>query len=337
MSTEVITLSRGSSEGGLREFSKRYRWIGVRLLISLLILFIVSLLIFLVTIVLPGDAAAVVLGADARPGQVEVLREQMGLNLPLWQQYANWIGGVLTGNPGTSLTSGEPIGPVIAFRAANTFTLMILAAAIGLPIAFIMGVLAAVKPKGFMDGFVNIISVVIASLPEFVIGIFLVLLLSLGLFHVLPATSPIAPGAGPFADPILLVLPVLTLVIALLPYTSRQMRASMLEVLDSEYVLMAEVKGLPRRLVIFRHALRNAIIPGIQAISLSLAYLLGGTVIIEYLFNYPGLGSALTQAVGRRDIPSIQAIVLIFSAGIILFNLLADIFTVVATPKLRTK
>jgi len=115
------------------------------------------------------------------------------------------------------------------------------------------------------------------------------------------------------------------------------MRASMLKVLDSEFVLMAEVKGLPRRLVIFRHALRNAIIPGIQAIALSFAFLLGGTVIIEYLFNYPGLGSALTQAVGRRDIPTIQAIVLIFAAGIILFNLLADIFTVVATPKLRTK
>ncbi|MFC7765950.1 ABC transporter permease [Leucobacter soli] len=279
-----------------------------RLLVSLLIMFIVSLLIFLVTMVLPGDAAAVVLGADARPGQVEILREQMGLNLPIWQQYANWIGGVLSGDLGNSLTSGDAIGPTIAFRASNTFTLMICAAVIGLPLAFIMGVLAAVKPKGFMDGFVNIISVIIASLPEFVIGILLILLLSLGLFHVLPATSPIAPGAGPFADPVLLILPVLTLVIALLPYTSRQMRASMLEVLDSEYVLMAEVKGLPRRLVIFRHALRNAIIPGIQAIALSFAFLLGGTVIIEYLFNYPGLGSALTQgwsaATSRRSRPS---------------------------------
>jgi len=315
----------------------RFRWIGVRLLVSVAILFVVSLLIFAVTMVLPGDAAAIILGSDARPGQVEFLREQLGLNLPVWQQYLNWIGGVLSGDLGTSLVSRQPIGPIVAFRAQNTLTLMLCAAVVGLPIAFVMGVLAAVRPKGLTDGFVNVISVVIASLPEFVIGILLIILFSTGFLHLLPAVSMVAPGTSPFADPVLLFLPVGTLVIALLPYVARQMRAAMLEVLDSEYVLMAELKGLTRRIVIFRHALRNAITPGIQSIALSLGYLLGGTVVIEFLFQYPGLGSALSLGVQQRDVPTIQAIVLIFSAGIVLFNLLADIFIVLVTPKLRTR
>lgn len=336
MATEALSLRRPSRRG-VADLYGRYGWVVRRLLVSVLIVFLVSVLIFAATMVLPGDAAAIILGSDARPGQVEYLREKMGLNLPVWQQYYNWITGVLSGNLGTSLVSGDPIGPIIAFRAGSTFTLLLCAGVIGLPLAFIMGVLAAVKPKGFTDGFVNVISVVIASLPEFVIGLILIIVFSTGLLHVLPAVSMISPGAGPFADPTLLLLPVATLVLALLPYTSRQMRASMLEVLDSEYVLMAEVKGLPRRIVIFRHALRNAITPGIQAIALSLAFLLGGTVIIEFLFQYPGLGTALTLAVQQRDIPTIQAVVLIFSAGIILLNLAADIFTVLVTPKLRTQ
>jgi peptide/nickel transport system permease protein len=174
-----------------------------------------------------------------------------------------------------------------------------------------------------------------AGIPEFVIGIMLVLLLSTQLLHLLPSTALVPPGQTVSENPRVLVLPVLTLTFAVMPYLARLIRASLMDALASEYVVTAKLKGLPPRVVILRHALRNSLVPSIQASALTLAYILGGAVVVEFIFQYPGLGSALQSAVAQRDIFVIQAIVLIFAVGYIAFNMAADMLTILTTPRLR--
>jgi len=172
--------------------------------------------------------------------------------------------------------------------------------------------------------------------PEFVLGLILVILFSTTVFHVLPGVVLLAPGQNPLSHPRQLILPVTTLVLAVFPYLTRLVRGSVIDVYEAEYVRMARLKGVPERVVLRRHVLPNALVPAIQGAALTLAYLVGGIVVIEYLFNYPGLGSALTDAVSSRDLPVIQAIVLIFATAYIVFNLLGDLLTVYVTPRLRT-
>ena len=183
----------------------------------------------------------------------------------------------------------------------------------------------------------QIVLLVLTALPEFVIGLGLLLLLATSVFHALPAVALIPPGDSPFAHASELALPVMTLVLAVVPYLARLQRAAMIDVLDSEYVQMARLKGVRERTVIRRHALRNSVVPIIQGSALAMIYLTGGIVTIEYLFAYPGLGSALAAGVQSRDLPLVQAIVLLFAASYVLFNLLADVLTIAASPRLRTR
>jgi peptide/nickel transport system permease protein len=312
------------------------RMLFTRGLFGLLTLFVVSVVVFLATQALPGDAARAILGREATPDRLAALREQLHLGGSLPSQYLHWLGNLLHLDLGTSLASRQPISHVIVEPLVNSSVLMLCAAVIATPLAIGIGTWSALKKDRPVDHLTGVVTLVLAALPEFVIGILLVLLFSTGVLHVLPAVFVATPGAAVWSNPAQLVLPALTLVLAVLPYIVRIMRATMLEVLDSEYVQQARLKGVPERTVIFRHALPNALGPVAQVVALQLAWLVGGVVIVEYLFRFPGIGFQLIDAVTNRDVSLIQALVLAITLFYVVVNLVADVVTMVANPKVRT-
>lgn len=309
--------------------------IAMRLLAGIAVVLVVAVIIFAAVNILPGDAARVIAGRTATEASLAKLRAELGIDGPLLVQFWHWLTGFAQLDMGKSLVTRQPVLELIRPRIANTLALLIVTGAISIPASFFVGLLMAVRPNGWLDRWGNTVMIVAAGLPEFVIGILLVLLLSTQVFHLLPPTAMLPPGESLWQNPQVLALPALTLIIAIIPYLSRLIRASLLEALASEYVVLARLKGVDERTILMRHALRNSLVPIIQASALTLAFILGGTVVVEYLFQFPGLGSALQQAVGSRDIFVIQAIVLIFSAGYVLFNIAADILTILVTPRLR--
>lgn len=296
---------------------------------------VVSIVVFLATQALPGDAARAILGKDATPERLAALRAELGLDQSLAGQYFNWLGGVLRFDLGTSLANQRPVGELLGSAAINTGILMTCAALVAIPLSIALGTLTAMAKDGMGDRVTSVITLVLASLPEFVVGILLVLLLSTGVFHLFPAVF-VDSGGSVLNQPQELVLPVATLVLAVSPYITRIMRATMLEVLESEYVRQARLKGITERAVILRHAIPNGIGPVAQVIALQLAWMVGGVVIVEYLFRFPGIGFALTDAVANRDVPFIQALVLFIAVFYVAVNLLADVITLLANPRVRT-
>ena len=316
--------------GGIAGFILR------RLLLGILVLFLVSVIVFASTQLL-GDPARAILGRDATPDRLAALQKQLNLDSSKVGQYVHWLGGLLSGNLGTSLASSQPVTSVLGARIANSAVLVVLAAVISVPISIAIGSYAALRREKLLDTVSSNLMLVLAALPEFVVAVLLVILLSTNVFHLLPAISPVPPGTHAWDYPDELVMPVATLVIAVAPYVSRIMRASMIEVLESDYVEMARLKGLPERTVLIRHALPNAIGPVFQVIAINLAYLAGGVVVIESVFNYPGIGLALVDAVNNHDIPVVQALAMLIAAVYVVLNLLADVATILVTPRLRTR
>lgn len=312
------------------------RVVGRRLGVGVLILFVVSLLVFGASLLLPGDPAQAVLGREATPERLEVVRAQMHLDEPPVQRYLSWAGDLVTGDLGDSLVSQTPVPVIdlIAERSANSLLLMAIAALVATPLSLALGTWSALRRDKMADHVTSVTTLVLASLPEFVVGIVLIYLFSTGLFKWLPAVFDQTQGV--LAQPDVLVLPVLTLVIAVAPYITRMMRATMLEVLDSDFVHQARLNGVPERQVLWRHAVPNAIGPVAQVIGLQLAYLAGGIVLVEFLFAYPGIGEATVQAVSNQDIPTLQALVMLVAAFYVLVNLLADVVGVLSNPRLRT-
>ncbi|WP_325094248.1 ABC transporter permease, partial [Leucobacter sp. M11] len=274
-----------------------------RLGFGVLTLLAVSVVVFLATQALPGDAAQAILGREATPERLAALREQLDLGGNWFQQYGAWIVKVVSLDLGLSLTAGIPVSDLLLPSLVSSGVLMLIAALIAIPVAIGVGTWSALRQGRAGDHLTSVLTLVLASLPEFVVGVFLILLLSTGLFQLFPAVVVLAPGAAVWSSPEQLVLPVLTLVLAVSPYIIRIMRGTMLEVLDSPYVQQARLKGLPERRVITRHAIPNAIGPVAQVIALQLAWLVGGVVIIEYLFRYPGIGFLLIDGVTNRDVP----------------------------------
>ena len=308
-----------------------------RLLQGVVVLFLVSLVVFVATQALPGDTARAILGRTATPASLAALREQLHLNRPLVLQYVIWAGGLLHGDAGTSLAAQEPVTKLIGDRIVNSAFLVLISGLISIPLSVAIGSYAALRRDRPFDVAAQLSTLLFAALPEFVVGVSLVVLFATTVFHVLPAISLIPPGARPWENPVALILPTLTLVLAVTPYVARIMRASMIEVLESDYVEMARLKGLPERVVITRHALPNALGPAFQVIALNLAYLAGGIIVVEYVFNYAGIGGALRDAVSNRDLPVIQALAMLIAGLYVVLNLLADIATILVTPKLRTR
>ncbi|MEU6270463.1 ABC transporter permease [Saccharopolyspora shandongensis] len=307
-----------------------------RILLGVVILWAVSVVIFLATQALPGDAARAILGREATPERLAALRAQLHLDEPMWVQYFSWLGNIFRLDLGTSYANGMPVADLLGSRLNNSLALMLCATVISVPLSILVGTYSALRRDKAFDHATSVVSLVLASLPEFVVGIVLVLVFSTGLLNLLPAVYVMTGTGSAWSDPTQLVLPTLTMVLAVSPYIVRIMRATMIEVLESEFVQQARLKGLPERTVILRHALPNSIGPVAQVIALQLAWLAGGVVIVEFLFRFPGIGFALVDAVNNRDLPVVQTLTLAIAAVYIVVNLLADVVSLAANPKVRS-
>ncbi|GAA1361647.1 ABC transporter permease [Arthrobacter rhombi] len=308
-----------------------------RLLVSVLILLVVSILVFVATLLLPGDPAQAMLGQQATPERLAALREQMNLNDPVVMRYLSWLGGLFTGDFGYSAATSGPVSELLGERITASLVLMGVAAVISIPVGIVVGTYSALRRGRVGDHVATVTSLVLAALPEFVVGILMITLFSTTVFKILPSVTMAPPGENVWNYPLQLVLPALTLVLVVTPYIVRMMRATMIEVLDSGFVEMARLKGVPERQVILRHAVPHALAPVAQVIAIQLAWMAGGVVVIEFLFRYPGIGQALVDAVANRDVQVVQAISMLIAAAYIVVNLLADLVAIATNPKLRTE
>ena len=259
-----------------------------RLALGVLTLWLISLVVFAAVLALPGDAATAILGKEATPDRVAALRDQLHLEDSVISQYFQWLGGVVTGSFGTSAATQQPVSELLSERVGNSLFLVFVASVVAIPLSIVLGVWMAMRRDRAADHVTSTVTLVLAALPEFVIGIGLVLLFATSVFHWFPAVSILAPGEKAWEKPDVVVLPAATLVLAVTPYISRIMRGSTIEVLESEYVTMARLKGLSERTVIWRHAVPNAIVPAIQVAALQLAWMAGGVVVVEFVFSFPG-------------------------------------------------
>lgn len=311
-------------------------WVLRRLALSIFTLLGVSILIFAATEAIPGNPAREILGR-ATDAQIAAFDQQYGLTGSVVARYFRWLHEVVTGHFGTSLATHQSVISLIGSRGLNSLALILFSAIIAIPIALLIGTISAVRHDRPLDHGVQLVLLILTALPEFVIGLAMLILFATTVFTVLPSVAVIPTGQTAFQHPTQLALPVLTLVLAVMPYLARLQRGTMIDVLDSEFVHMARLKGVRERTIVRRHALRNSLVAVIQGSSITLIYLTGGVVTIEFLFAFPGLGSALTNAVQSRDLPVVQMIVLVFATAYVVFNLLADLLTVLVTPRLRTR
>jgi peptide/nickel transport system permease protein len=312
-------------------------WLARRLGLAVLTLWLVSILVFVATSAL-GDPIRAILGKDfgADKARAAQLRSQLNLDESLITRYFHWLGGLLTGDPGTSIANGQKVSALIGDNVLNTIVLVLLSALVMIPVAFGIAMISANYRRRRPDTVIQTILLALAGLPEFVIGILLVAIFSTTVLKILPAVTLSAPGQSPWSSPKSMILPVLTLVLAVAPYVSRIVRSTLLEVLDSDYVELARLKGIPERVVMRKHALLNAVVPAIQVIALQLAWLAGGVVVVETLFNYPGVGFQLVDSVRNHDVAMVQALSMIIAAIYVGVNLVADVLSILLTPRART-
>jgi peptide/nickel transport system permease protein len=310
------------------------RYILRRLGFTLLTLLITSLVIFVIARLLPGDVARVILGREAGEAALAALRAELGLDRPVFIQYLGWLGGFLSGDWGNSFSTGLPIRAVVFERLGNSLMLAGLSALFAIPLGLALGVLAGLNEGRAIDNTISISSLAITGLPEFVTGLLLIQVLAFQL-RLFPANSSIRPGEGFFTALPQLILPALTATFVLLAYIIRLTRAGVIEELKQGYVRTATLKGLSRPAVIWRHVLRNALLPTITVIAISVGWLISGLIVIENVYNYPGIGRLLTFAIDRRDLPLLQAISFVTVFIFALSNLAADLLYAYLNPRIR--
>jgi peptide/nickel transport system permease protein len=311
-----------------------------RLLAAAATLVLLSMIIFVATEILPGDAASNLLGRRASGEVLAEVRHAMGLDRPIPERYGDWLGNFLTGDLGISATSFAAGGEVtiwsqIEDKIGNSLILAAITFAIAVPLSLVLGVWAATRSGRTVDHTISTTTLALISLPEFVLGSLLILLFFVWL-DVLPPVSLIAPGESPLADPTRLVLPVLTLLGVTVAWSIRMIRAGMLEALRTDYVRLARLSGLRERTVLVRYGLRNALAPSVQIFALILQYLLGGVLVVEVLFAYPGLGKQFVDSIEINDVFAVQSIAMLFAVAVVLINLVADVIVALLVPKLRT-
>jgi len=309
--------------------------IGRRLLLGLLTLFIISVVIFGATELLPGDLARELLGQSATEETLAALREQLGLNDPAPLRYWNWLTGVLQGDFGVSMATQKPISELVGTRLGNTLFLALYAAALSVPLSLLLGVLAALWRNSIFDRASNALALTSISFPEFFVAYILVLWLAqTGIF---PSMVRITPSTTTGDLLYSAFLPALTLTLVVTAHMMRMTRAAIINLLASPYIEMARLKGMSPMRVVLRHAVPNALAPIINVVALNLAYLITGVVVVEVVFVYPGLGQLMIDAVTNRDIAVVQAIALIFAAAYVLLNLLADVLSTITNPRLMQR
>ncbi|WP_192250807.1 ABC transporter permease [Mesorhizobium silamurunense] len=305
-----------------------------RIALGILLLLAVSVLIFAGTQILPGDVAQAILGQSATPESLANLREQLGLNQPAYIRYFHWLGGALTGDLGTAMSSGQDIATSIKERLWNTLFLAFWAAIVAIPLAVTLGLIAVRYRNGWVDKLISGVALASTSFPEFFIGYLLVFYFAVQ-HQWFPAISTVYEGMS-FGERLqAIALPAAALTLVVLAHMMRMTRAAILNVMQSAYVETAELKGLSAFAVIRKHAFPNAIAPIINVVMLNLAYLVVGVVVVEVIFVYPGMGQYLVDHVTKRDVPVVQAVGLIFAAVYISLNIIADIAAIVANPRLR--
>lgn len=311
-------------------------WLVFRLASGVATVLVLSVVVFVATHALPSEPARVVLGPDAPDETVAMLRQQLGLDRPLHLQYIKWISNVVEGDLGTSLDSRRPVSEILGNRLGNTLALLLIVTVCATPIALGAGVWLGAHRDSRIDRLMMSFLIAVKAVPSFVVGIGLVVIFATTVVRVLPAVSLLDPSRSAFEQPRFLVLPVLTLLVSSLPYPVRLVRAAVIEALEADYVLLARLRGIPERRILRHHVIPNAVVPAVQGAALMLSVMLGGSVIVEVLFNYPGLGSLMNSAVDARDLPLIQALVVIVAIGVVLINLSADFVCLWLTPRLRT-
>lgn len=307
-----------------------------RIVLALVTLLFISIIIFLGVEALPGDAATAYLGQSATPESLKALREEFGLNAPAHQRYLNWLGDMLRGDLGDSMSRrGKPVSEIIGNQFRNTVVLATAAAIVGIPLAIVLGVLTGLTRDKWPDIVVSFVAILGMTLPGFVTATVLIYVFSLRL-EWFPAIAMV-PTDAPVSEILPnIVLPIITLTFIMVAHILRLVRTNMIDVMVSNFVQMARLKGVPFMKIVFQHALPNAMLPSINVIALTMAWLLGGVAVIETVFNYPGIGKLLVNAIGDRDLALVQGIAIILASIYIGLNFIADLLALVLNPRLRT-
>jgi len=298
-------------------------------------LLLVSLIVFSILEILPGDVATRILGRDATPESLEVLRNELGLNRPALSRYLAWLGGLLHGDLGRSLVSNRPVADILGMRIYNTMLLSLYAFLVYLPLTTVPALLQAIRRDRPIDHVFSIVTLILLSMPDFLLATIL-LFTFVVVIPILPAMSLVDESSSAWDYFRAMTLPAVTLAIVMAVYAVRMLRDNLIEVLDSDYIRMAELKGLSAARVLVRHALPNALSPTLNVTALNLAYLVGGVVVVERVFSYPGFGNLLVDSLQLRDLPVIESTVMIAALVYVLANLLADLTAILLNPRLRT-
>lgn len=308
--------------------------IAKRLALGLVTLFVISLIVFFSLQLLPGDVAQAILGRTAPPEAIAALRTKLGLDLPVHIRYLQWAGGMLQGDFGDSLANRRPVIELLSERIGNTFFLATVSACIAVPLGLILGLASAIYRNRPFDHATSLAALLAISVPEFLTAYILVAIFAVGLGW-LPAVSMVQSSQPLVERLVLIALPAATLSLGVIAYILRMTRAAIGNVLSSPYIEMARLKGVTPYKLVVRHALPNALSPIINVVLMNLAYLVVGVVVVEVIFVYPGLGQLLVDSVSKRDIPVVQACGILFATAYILLNLLADVLSILANPRLR--
>jgi len=310
------------------------RLIAQRFILALLTLLLVSFLIFAVLEILPGDVTTRILGRDATPETIAILRERMHLDDPALVRYGRWLWGALQWDFGQSLVSSRSVTEVLGPRLVNTVFLSVYAFILYVPLATLPAIIQAIRRDQPVDQALSVLTLVLLSIPDFLLGTLLLLAFVL-LIPVLPAMSTVDQTSDFLEYLRATTLPALTLAIVMAVYAVRMLRDNLIEVLDADYIRMAELRGVPAGRVVWRHALPNALVPTLNVTALNLAYLVGGVVVVEKVFSYPGFGSLLVDSLQLRDFPLIEATILLSASVYIAANFIADTCAIILNPKLR--
>ncbi len=304
-----------------------------RVALAALTLLLVSLIVFMMLEVLPGDVATRILGRDATPENLERLRGELGLDQPAALRYLGWLGGLLTGDLGKSLVSSRPVSQILAPRVFNTVLLSAYAFLLYLPLTIIPALIQAIRRDRGVDHLLSVVTLMLLSMPDFLLATILLMVFVIYV-PVLPAISLVDQSSSVTEYLRAMTLPAMTLAIVMAVYAVRMLRDNLIEVLDSDYVRMAELKGLSARRVLLRHALPNALVPTLNVTALNLAYLVGGVVVVEKVFSYPGFGSLLVDSLQLRDLPVIEVTVMIAALVYVSANLLTDVAAILLNPRI---
>ncbi len=305
-----------------------------RLGVAVLTLLAVSVVVFAITSLLPGDAAQALLGQESTPELLAALRQKFGLDQPAHVRYLHWLGGLLVGNPGNALANGLPVAQLIGSRLPNSLVLAAAAAAVSVPLALTIGITTAMVRGSLYDRIVNVATVWVVSVPEFLIATVAVLVFAVKL-RWLSALSRV-DDVVTFGDFVrAYAMPVMTLCCVIVAQMARMTRAAVIDQLTSSYVEMARLKGVRPVRMVLMHALPNAVGPIANAVALSLAYLIGGVIIVESIFNYPGIASLMVDSVTMRDMPVVQACAMLFCACYLVLLTTADVIAILSNPRLR--